>query len=119
MKLKIKKSERHTEVVCSCCWAPDNKLYSLSNKTILTWDYNGEYIYQFMELDTPCTSIEWGPSSQTSDNIALGTSDGVLKIITKTGKIEWNQNYVETCILFTVNGYDSLYRHQRQRRRKS
>ena len=88
MKLKIKKSERHTDVVCSCCWSPENKLYSLSNKTILTWDYNGEYIDQFMELDTPCTSIEWGPSSQTSDNIALGTSDGVLKIITKTGKID-------------------------------
>ena len=88
MKLKIKKSERHTEVVCSCCWAPDNKLYSLSNKTILTWDYNGEYIDQFMELDTPCTSIEWGPSSHTSDNIALGTSDGTLKIITKTGKVD-------------------------------
>ena len=88
MKLKIKKSERHTEVVCSCCWAPDNKLYSLSNKTILTWDYNGEYIDQFMELDIPCTSIEWGPSSHTSDNIALGTSDGALKIITKSGKVD-------------------------------
>ena len=88
MKLKIKKSERHTDVVCSCCWSPENKLYSLSNKTILTWDYNGEYIDQFMELDTPCTSIEWGPSSHTSDNIALGTSDGTLKIITKTGKVD-------------------------------
>ena len=88
MKLKIKKSEdHHTELVSSCSWAPDNKLYTLSNKTILTWDYNGEYISQFLEMDISCTCIEWGPSSQT-DTIALGTSDGTLKVISKTGKVE-------------------------------
>ena len=88
MKLKIKKSEdHHTELVSSCSWAPDNKLYTLSNKTILTWDYNGEYISQFLEMDISCTCIEWGPSSQI-DTIALGTSDGTLKVISKTGKVE-------------------------------
>ena len=89
MKLKIKKSEHEDmSFVTSCCWAPDNKLYSLSEKKILIWDYNGEYQNQFVELETNCTSIEWGPSSQISDNIALGTSDGTLKLLSKTGKIE-------------------------------
>ena len=87
MKLKIKKSERHSGLVSSCCWAPDNKLYTLSDKTILMWDYNGEYIGEFMELDVGSTSIEWGPSSHT-DAIALGTVEGTLKIINKTGKVE-------------------------------
>ena len=87
MKLKIKKSERHSGLVSSCCWAPDNKLYTLSDKTILMWDYNGEYIDEFMELDVGCTSIEWGPSSHT-DAIALGTVEGTLKVINKTGKVE-------------------------------
>ena len=87
MKLKIKKSERHSGLVSSCCWAPDNKLFTLSDKTILMWDYNGEYIDEFMELDVGCTSIEWGPSSHT-DAIALGTVEGTLKVINKTGKVE-------------------------------
>ena len=90
MKLKLKKSERHTDVVASVCWAPDNRLYSLSDdKTIFTWDYNGEFVNQFMTLDNYCTAIEWGPSVRAgNDSIALGTSDGTLKVITKTGKVE-------------------------------
>ena len=90
MKLKLKKSDKHTEVVASLCWAPDNKLYSLSDdKTILTWDYNGEYLSKFMDIDTYCTALEWGPSLKTgNDCIALGTCDGTLKVITRTGKVE-------------------------------
>jgi len=38
-------------------------------------------------MDISCTCIEWGPSSQI-DTIALGTSDGTLKVISKTGKVE-------------------------------
>ena len=90
MKLKLKKSEKHTDVVASLCWAPDNKLFTLSDdKTILTWDYNGEYISKFMDIDTYCTALEWGPSLKSgNDCIALGTSDGTLKVISRTGKVE-------------------------------
>ena len=90
MKLKIKKAERHTDVVASCCWSPDNNLFSLSDdKTILQWNFNGEYIDKFMDLNSYCTACEFSPSSKTgNDSIALGTSDGSLMIISKTGKVE-------------------------------
>lgn len=90
MKLKLKKSEKHTDVVASLCWTPDNRLYTLSDdKTILQWDNNGEFVSKFLDLDTYCTAIEWGPTVKSgNDSFALGTSDGTLKILSRTGKIE-------------------------------
>ena len=90
MKLKIKKAERHTDVVASCCWSPDNNLFSLSDdKTILQWNFNGEYIDKFMDLNSYCTACEFSPSSKTgNDSIALGTSDGSLMIISKLEKLK-------------------------------
>ena len=49
MKLKLMAGEKHTDVVASCCWSPDNKLYSMSDdKTILAWDYTGEFESQII-----------------------------------------------------------------------
>jgi len=92
MKLKLKKSEKqiHTEFVSGVCWAPNNQLFSLSDdKTIQTWDINGEYVSRFMELDNYYTAMEWGPNLKSgNESLALGTSDGQLKIISRTGKLE-------------------------------
>ena len=90
MKLKLKQVDKHTDVVSSLCWAPDNKLYTLSDdKTILTWDYNGEYLSKFMDLDSYATAIEWGSTLKSgNDCIALGTCDGTLKLISRLGKLE-------------------------------
>jgi intraflagellar transport protein 80 len=90
MKLKLKKGEKHSDIVASLCWAPNNQLYSLSDdKTILIWDNNAEYVGKFLDLDTYCTAIEWGPGLKSgSDSIALGTSDGTLKVISRNGKPE-------------------------------
>jgi len=92
MKLKLKKNDKngHTDMVCGVCWAPNNQLYSLGDdKVIYTWDANGEIVGKFLDLDTHCTAIEWGPYLKSGNDIlALGTSDGALKLINKSGKTE-------------------------------
>ena len=90
MKLKLMAGEKHTDVVASCCWSPDNKLYSMSDdKTILTWDYTGEFNSKFMDLDSYFTASEWGNSPKIGGELlAIGSSEGALIIINKTGKIE-------------------------------
>ncbi len=91
MKLKLKKNEKmsHKDVVSAVCWAANNQLYSLSDdKSILIWDINGEYVGKFMDLDCYCTAMEFGPSLKSeNDALALGTSDGCLKILSRNGKI--------------------------------
>ena len=90
MKLKLISGEKHTEVVTSCCWSSDNKLYSMSDdKTILSWDYNGDFNSKFMDLESYCTACEWGNSAKVGGELlAIGSTDGALTIVTKTGKIE-------------------------------
>lgn len=92
MKLKLKKNEKngHSDMVCGVCWAPNNQLYSLGDdKNIFVWDMNGEFISKFIELDTYCTALEWGPYLKSGNDIlALGTSDGGLKLLNKSGKTE-------------------------------
>lgn len=92
MKLKLKKNEKnvHQDFVSSVCWAPNNQLFSMSDdKTIQTWDINGDYQAKFLELDNYYTAMEWGPNLKSNnESLALGTSDGQLKIMSKSGKIE-------------------------------
>jgi intraflagellar transport protein 80 len=90
MKLKLISCEKHTDVVSSCCWSPENKLYSLSDdKTILIWDYTGDFNSKFLDLDTYCTSCEWSTTPKTGNELlAIGTADGGLLILNKAGKIE-------------------------------
>jgi WD40 repeat protein len=92
MKLKLRKNDKHThkDVVSSVCWAPNNQLYSLSDdKTIMSWDINGEFIGKILDLDGFCTSMEWGPGLKSgTDAVALGTSEGSLKIMGRNGKVE-------------------------------
>ncbi|MCQ2816755.1 MAG: hypothetical protein MJ252_05755 [archaeon] len=90
MKLKLSKEEKHTDLVASVCWSPDNKLYSLSDdKTIYVWNYGGEYLEKFMDLDGFATAMEWGPRMKAgNESVAIGMSDGTLKILSKTGKVE-------------------------------
>ena len=90
MKLKILASQAHTDVVSSCCWSPENKLYSLSDdKTILIWDYTGDCLSKFMDLDSYCTSCEWSNTPKSGNELlAIGSSEGTLLIMNKTGKIE-------------------------------
>jgi WD40 repeat protein len=94
MKLKLKKNEKigHTEMVCGVCWAPNNQLYSLGDdKIIYSWDTNGELVSKFVDLDTYCTAIEWGPYLKSGNDIlAIGSSDGALKLLNKSGKTEVN-----------------------------
>jgi intraflagellar transport protein 80 len=92
MKLKLKKNEKqvHQDIVAAVCWAPNNQLFSLSDdKTIGIWDINGEYINKFLDLDTYCTAMEWAPSLKSSnDGLCIGTSNGALRILNRTGKVE-------------------------------
>jgi WD40 repeat protein len=92
MKLKLKKNEKHShqDVISSVCWAPNNQLYTLSDdKTILTWDINGEYMNKFQDLEVFCTAMEWGPGLKSgNDAVAIGTSEGALKIMGRNGKVE-------------------------------
>lgn len=92
MKLKLKKNDKqtHQDVVTSVCWAPNNQLYSLSDdKTILSWDINGEFLGKYLDLDGYYTSMEWGPGLKSgNDAVALGTSEGSLKILGRNGKVE-------------------------------
>ena len=92
MKLKLKKNEKniHKEIVSGVCWAPNNQLFSLSDdKTIQIWDINGEFVSKFMDLDNFFTAMEWGPNLKSGNEaLALGTSDGQLKIVSRTGKLE-------------------------------
>lgn len=109
MKLKLKKNEKigHSEMVCGVCWAPNNQLYSLGDdKVIYTWDTNGELVSKFVDLDTFCTAIEWGPYLKSGNDIlAIGTSDGALKLLNKSGKTETN---VETAHNTAVNKYNKI-----------
>ena len=90
MKLKLIYVEKHTDIVASCCCASDNTLYSISDdKTIITWTYNGEFISKFIDLETYCTSCEWGNMSKIGGELlVLGSSEGSLLFISKSGKIE-------------------------------
>ena len=90
IKLKLIASITHTDIVSSCCWSPKNKLYSLSDdKTILIWDYTGDFISKFMDLGFFCTSYEWNNTPKSGNELlAIGSSDGTLIIMNKTGKIE-------------------------------
>jgi WD40 repeat protein len=92
MKLKLKKNGKHNhqDVVSSVCWASNNQLYSLSDdKTICIWDINGEFVNKFLDLDCFCTAMQWGPGSKSgNETLAIGTSEGALRIVAKSGKIE-------------------------------
>ena len=90
MKLKLMSGEKHTDIVASCCWTSDNTLYSMSDdKTILTWDYNGEFNSKFMDLEGYCTSCEWGNMSKMGGELlAIGSAEGSLILVSKSGKIE-------------------------------
>lgn len=92
MKLKLKQIEKvhHQDIVSAVSWSPSNQLFSLSDdKTILTWDINGEYQTKFLDLDVYCTALEWGPNLKSAnDALCLGTSNGALRILNKTGKVE-------------------------------
>ena len=90
MKLKLISEYNHTELVSSCCWTSDNTLYSMSDdKTILTWNNNGDFLSKFMDLENYCTSCEWSNISKMGGELlAIGGSDGSLTLVSKSGKIE-------------------------------
>jgi len=101
MKLKLSKNGKkhnHEDFVSSVCWNINNQLYSLSDdKTICIWDINGEFVNKFLDLDCYCTAMELGPSSKSgNDAIAVGTSEGSLRIYTKSGKLEKNVEEAHT-----------------------
>jgi intraflagellar transport protein 80 len=105
MKLKVKKSDKqiHQEVVSAVCWAPNNQLYSLSDdKTICIWDINGEYVSKYQDLDCYCTALEWAPGLKSgNDALAIGTSDGGLRIIGRGGKMDKFDNAHTTAVRIT------------------
>jgi WD40 repeat protein len=90
MKLKYKKKEKnvHSEIVTSVCWASNNQLFSLGDdKTINIWDSNGDFVNKFLELDSFITYMEWSPNIKSgNETLAIGTSEGALKLISKAGK---------------------------------
>ena len=90
MKLKLISEYNHTELVSSCCWTSDNTLYSMSDdKTILTWNNNGDFLSKFLDLENYCTSCEWSNISKMGGELlAIGGADGSLTLVSKSGKIE-------------------------------
>ena len=90
MKLKLVSEYNHTELVSSCCWTSDNTLYSMSDdKTILTWNNNGDFLSKFLDLDSYCTACEWSNISKMGGELlAIGGADGSLTLVSKSGKIE-------------------------------
>ena len=90
MKLKLNSVYNHTELVSSCCWTSDNTLYSMSDdKTILTWNNNGDFLSKFLDLENYCTACEWSNISKMGGELlAIGGSDGSLILVSKSGKIE-------------------------------
>ena len=112
MKLKLKKISKpqHLDVVSRVSWSPNNVLYSLSDdKTVLTWDLNGEYVNKFQDLDGYYTCLEWGPNLKSgSELLALGSSDGQLKLVNKNGKTDKVLNEAHSnailCIKWTMDG---------------
>ena len=90
MKLKLISVYNHTELVSSCCWTSDNTLYSMSDdKTILTWNNNGDFLSKFLDLENYCTACEWSNISKMGGELlAIGGADGSLTLVSKSGKIE-------------------------------
>ena len=90
MKLKILSEYNHTDIVSSCCWTSDNTLYSMSDdKTILTWNNNGDFLSKFLDLENYCTACEWSNISKMGGELlAIGGADGSLTLVSKSGKIE-------------------------------
>jgi WD40 repeat protein len=112
MKLKLKQNDKliHQDIISSVSWAPNNQLFSLSDdKTILVWDSNGEYISKFLDIDVFCTALEWGPNLKSAnDALCLGTSNGALRILNKTGKVEKVVEDAHTTAVGFIN-LDHLY----------
>lgn len=114
MKLKFKSQQKlvHTHIVPLVNWSSNNQIYSISDdKTILTWNSIGEYQGKFVDLDYYCTSSDWSDSkggnsysnkSSSNDVLALGTSEGNIKLISRSGKLEKSVNNAHsqavTCI---------------------
>jgi intraflagellar transport protein 80 len=96
MKLKYKKKEKniHNEIVTSVCWTSNNQLFSLGDDKIINiWDSNGDFVNKFLELDNYITYMEWSPNSKSgNETLAIGTSEGTLKLLNKAGKIEKSIN---------------------------
>lgn len=92
MKLKLKKNskENHQNLVWGVNWVSNNLLYSFSDdKTILTWDFNGDFQGKFMDLDGFYTAGEWSTTLKSGNELlAIGSEDGQIKIISKSGRIE-------------------------------
>ena len=90
MKLKLISEYNHQDIVSSCCWTSDNTLYSMSDdKTILTWNNNGDFLSKFLDLENYCTSCEWSNISKMGGELlAIGGADGSLTLVSKSGKIE-------------------------------
>lgn len=111
MKLKVTKQAKnmHTNIVGNITWAPNNQIYSVSDdKTILSWDINGNYIGKFLDLDTFYTAADWNNSTKGGELLALGSADGQLKLVGRNGKIEkvvTNAHTMAiTCVQWSIDG---------------
>ena len=120
MKLKFKHQQKliHTNIVPIVNWNSNNQIYSISDdKQILTWDSNGEYLGKLSELDFYCTAADWSSSNSSnsinnktssSDMLALGTSEGHLKLFGRNGKVEkvvTNAHTMAiTCVQWSADG---------------
>lgn len=91
MKLKLlkKPSNTHTNIVSLINWL-GNTVYSFSDDLkSYTWNMNAECLGKFIDLDTFYTAADWNTTSKGGNELlAVGTSDGLIKILSRNGKIE-------------------------------
>ena len=112
MRFKIKKLEKskHTDIVVGVAWNTSNELVSASDDmSVYKWDFNGEPVNKLMDLDVPCTDMDWFPVARASNELlAIGYSNGSIKLMSKSGRIEKTvekaHNGSITCIKWTYDG---------------
>lgn len=97
MRLTVKQSSAtvHTELTGALGWNVWNELFSCSDdQTIHKWNMLGEPEQKVAQLDAYFTDLHWYPvnSKKTqaggTDIFAVSCTDGSVKIISRTGRVE-------------------------------
>lgn len=115
-KTTLQKEPKHTELVSCVGWTTPEEVFSASDDhQILKWNVSGESSsLAKLPEDVFPTDLHWFPKSVTgggkkqggSDLFVLGSCDGKILLVTKSGRIEKTVDAHRGAVLSTRWSYD-------------
>eukprot|EP00697_Spironema_sp_BW2_P009564 gnl/Spiro4/24517_TR12154_c0_g1_i1.p1 gnl/Spiro4/24517_TR12154_c0_g1~~gnl/Spiro4/24517_TR12154_c0_g1_i1.p1 ORF type:complete len:763 (+),score=251.36 gnl/Spiro4/24517_TR12154_c0_g1_i1:87-2375(+) len=88
MRLKLNSNRHHGDFVPAVGWTAQNDIVSFSDdKTAARWKGNLEQVVKLCDVDYYATDLHFSPVRR-SDVLAVGASDGTLKLVTLAGRVD-------------------------------